>query len=260
MRFWLLAGAAALALLLAACAEDPVTSTPSNTLPGPASGTPTNPTATPRPDLAPATVTRVVDGDTIVVEISGREYKLRYIGINTPEVVDPRRPVECFGQEARDYNEELVLGRTVGLEKDLSETDEFGRLLRYVWIGDEMVNATLVREGYAQASAYPPDVKYQDLLSSLQSEAAGEGRGLWGAVCQATSSPTPLVGMPGACDYSGTAERVIKGNISVSSGEKIYHVPGGEFYEPTVISEGKGERWFCTEAEALAAGWRKSKN
>ena len=258
MRRWLLVGAAL--AFLAACTDDTVTSTPSYTLPGPASGTPTDdPTATFRLNLTPATVTRVVDGDTIVVDIDGSEYKLRYIGINTPEVVDPRRPVECFGQEARDYNEELVLGRTVGLEKDVSETDQFGRLLRYVWLGDEMVNATLVREGYAQASAYPPDVRYQDLLSSLQAEAAGEGRGLWGEACQTTASLAPLAGAPGGCEYSGTAERVIKGNISVSSGEKIYHVPGGEFYEITVISEGKGERWFCTEAEAVAAGWRKSK-
>jgi micrococcal nuclease len=261
MRFWLLAGAAALALLLAACAEDTVTSTPSATFSGPASATPSSePTATPRPDLTPATVTRVVDGDTIVVEISGREYKLRYIGVNTPEVVDPRRPVECFGQEARDYNEELVLGQTVGLEKDVSETDQFGRLLRYVWLGDEMVNATLVREGYAQASAYPPDVKYQDVLSSLQSEAAGEGRGLWGTVCQSTPSPAPIAAGPGGCEYSATSEPRIKGNISLSTGEKIYHVPGGEVYDKTVISEDKGERWFCTEAEALTAGWRKSKN
>ncbi|HET8943321.1 MAG TPA: thermonuclease family protein [Dehalococcoidia bacterium] len=261
MPFRLLIRAASLVLLLAACTDGTVTSTPSATFSGPASATPSSePTTTFRPNLTPATVTRVVDGDTIVVEISGREYKLRYIGINTPEVVDPRRPVECFGQEARGYNEELVLGRTVGLEKDVSETDEFGRLLRYVWIGDQMVNAALVREGYAQASAYPPDVKYQDLLSSLQSEAAGVGRGLWGTVCQSTPSFTPIAAGPGSCEYSATSEPRIKGNISLSTGEKIYHVPGGETYDKTVISQDKGERWFCTEAEALAAGWRKSKN
>lgn len=260
--FRLLIRAATLVLLLTACTDETVTSTPSGTtfsgLTSPTQSSESTPTL--RHDLTPATVTRIVDGDTIVVEIDGGEYKLRYIGINTPEVVDPRSPVECFGHEARDYNEELVLGRTVGLEKDVSETDQFGRLLRYVWLGDEMVNATLIREGYAQASAYPPDVKYQDLLSSLQAEAAGEGRGLWGSVCQSTPTPTPLGGVPGACEYSATSEPRIKGNISLSSGEKIYHVPGGEFYDKTVISEDKGERWFCTAAEAVAAGWRKSKN
>jgi micrococcal nuclease len=138
------------------------------------------------------------------VEISGQTYKLRYIGINTPETVDPRRPVECFGKEASAFNERLVLGRDVGLEKDISETDVYGRLLRYVWLTGpstgsgqaEMVNATLVREGYAQASSYPPDVKYQDMFSSLQVEAAEAGRGLWGADCDPTPSPTALSAVP----------------------------------------------------------------
>jgi len=218
-----------------------------------------DPTSSPPPGLTPATVTRVVDGDTIEVEIAGQEYTLRYIGINTPETVDPRRPVQCFGHEASDFNKQLVDGKAVGLEKDVSETDQFGRLLRYVWLNGEMVNATLVREGYAQASAYPPDVKYQDFFSSLQAEASDAGRGLWGAACEPTASPTALAAAPGSCEYSGTSEAVIKGNISVSSGERIYHVPGGEFFDQTVIDVSAGERWFCTEADAVAAGWRKSK-
>jgi micrococcal nuclease len=248
--------------------ETATTSTPSQT--GSLGASPTasaGPTSSLPPGLTAATVTRVVDGDTIEVEIGGQEYTLRYIGINTPEMVDPRRPVECFGHEASDFNKQLVLGATVGLEKDISETDQFGRLLRYVWLGGSstgsgqagMVNATLVREGYAQASAYPPDVKYQDLFSSLQAEAALAGRGLWGAACEPTASPTAPSAVPSACDYSGTSEPVIKGNISVSSGEKIYHVPGGDFYDETVIDESSGERWFCTEADVVSAGWRKSK-
>jgi micrococcal nuclease len=152
-----------------------------------------------------------------------------------------------------------VQGKTVGLEKDVSETDGFGRLLRYVWLGAEMVNATLVREGYAQASAYPPDIKYQDLFSQLQADAREAGRGLWGAACEGTPSPAPVAGIPGVCEYSGTTEPVIKGNISLNTSEKIYHVPGGDFYDETVIDESSGERWFCAEAEAVAAGWRKSK-
>jgi len=248
-------------VLLAACTEETATtSTPASPTSRPASLTAsTGPTSTLPPGLTPATVTRVIDGDTIEVEIAGQEYTLRYIGINTPETVDPRRPVECFGREASDFNKQLVLGEAVGLEKDVSETDAFGRLLRYVWLDAEMVNATLVREGYAQASAYPPDVKYQDLFLSLQAEAAGAGRGLWGTACEPTTSPTAPSAAPGGCDYSGTSDPVIKGNISVSSGEKIYHVPGGGFYDETVIDESSGERWFCTEADAVSAGWRKSK-
>jgi micrococcal nuclease len=264
-----LLGSLAALLLLAACADEPPT-TPSLSPRASLTASPSSdatPTSTLPPGLTPATVTRVVDGDTIEVEIAGQEYTLRYIGINTPETVDPRRPVECFGREASDFNKQLALGEAVGLEKDVSETDQFGRLLRYVWLGGpstgsgqaEMVNATLVREGYAQASAYPPDVKYQDFFSSLQAEAAGAGRGLWGAVCEPTTSPPPRSAAPGACQYSATSDPVIKGNISVSSGEKIYHVPGANFYDETVIDESSGERWFCTEADALSAGWRKSK-
>jgi micrococcal nuclease len=200
-------------------------------------------------------VTRVVDGDTIEVQIAGATYRVRYIGIDTPETVDPRRPVGCYGREASERNHHLVEGKTVGLEKDVSETDDFGRLLRYVWVDGEMVNATLVREGYAVASTYPPDVKHQELFLSLQREAIEAGRGLWGAAC-ATPTPAPATGV---CDYSGTGQRLIKGNISQSTSEKIYHVPGGEFYDKTVIDESAGERWFCTEQEAVAAGWRRSK-
>jgi micrococcal nuclease len=196
---------------------------------------------------------RVVDGDTIEVSMAGTTYRVRYIGVDTPETVDPRRPVGCYGREASERNRQLVEGKTVELEKDVSETDKYDRLLRYVWVDGEMVNATLVREGYAMASTYPPDVKYQELFQSLQQEARDAGRGLWGPAC----IPTPVA--PGVCDYSGTDQPVIKGNISRSTGEKIYHVPGGEFYDETVIDEAAGERWFCTEQKAVAAGWRKSK-
>lgn len=214
------------------------------------------PVASPSPSLAvgrtPAEVVRVIDGDTIEVKIGRETRRVRYIGIDTPETVDPRRPVGCFGREASQRNRELVDGKTVELEKDISETDDFGRLLRYVWLGDEMVNAALVREGYAVSSTYPPDVKYQDLFLSLQREAQGAGRGLWSAC--AGPSPTPAR----HCDYSDSGQPVIKGNISQSTGEKIYHVPGGEFYDRTAIDEATGERWFCTEADAIAAGWRRS--
>ena len=149
------------------------------------------PTATPyvRPGLVPARVTRVVDGDTIHVELGGKDYRLRYIGIDTPETVDPRRPVGCFGAEASERNRQLVEGRTVGLEKDVSETDSFGRLLRYVWVEDQMVNKTLVAEGYALASTYPPDVRYSGLFASLQALAREGQRGLWGPACGGGPSP-----------------------------------------------------------------------
>lgn len=126
-----------------------------------------------------ATVVRVVDGDTIEARIGAKLHKVRYIGINTPETVDPRRPVQCFGKEASDKNKELVSGKIVGLEKDVSETDRYDRLLRYVYADGIMVNAELVRLGYARATSYPPDVKYQDMFRKLEREARNAGRGLW---------------------------------------------------------------------------------
>jgi len=157
-----------------------------NGVPRPASITPTPYV---RAGLIPATVTRVVDGDTIRVDIAGKNYRLRYIGIDTPETVDPRRPVGCFGKEASERNRQLVEGRTVGLEKDVSETDSFGRLLRYVWVEDLMVNGALVAGGYALASTYPPDVRYSGLFASLQGQAREGQRGLWGPACGGGTSP-----------------------------------------------------------------------
>ena len=129
--------------------------------------------------LTEATVVRVIDGDTIKVDIDGYLYTVRYIGIDTPETVHPQKPVEYFGKEAAEKNRELVWRKTVRLEKDVSETDRYGRLLRYVWVGDVMVNAELARLGYAQVSTYPPDVKYQGLFLQLQREAIETGKGMW---------------------------------------------------------------------------------
>lgn len=121
-------------------------------------------------------VSRVVDGDTIKLE-NGET--VRYIGIDTPETVDPRRAVGCFGKEASDKNKELVLGKEVRLVKDVSETDTYKRLLRYVYVGDLFVNEYLVREGFARASSYPPDVRHRDLFRDAEREAREAKRGLW---------------------------------------------------------------------------------
>ncbi len=191
-------------------------------------------------------VTRVIDGDTI--EIEGGQ-RVRYIGINTPETVDPRTPVQCFGKEASIKNRQLVEGKTVKLEKDISETDKYGRLLRYIYVDGIFVNDYLIRQGFAYASTYPPDVKYQNQFTQALQEAQSQNRGIW-AACQSRSQPSEQSQNQQGC--------IIKGNIS-SSGEKIYHMPGQKYYDKTVIDESRGERFFCTEDEAIAAGWRKSK-
>ena len=114
-------------------------------------------------------VVAVTDGDTVRVLLQGKEYPVRYIGIDTPEMGQPNAAA------ARDQNAALVNGKSVRLEKDVSETDRYSRLLRYVWVGDIMVNAELVRQGYAQAATFPPDVKYQKKFSALQKEAQTAG-------------------------------------------------------------------------------------
>jgi len=125
-------------------------------------------------------VVRVIDGDTI--EIEGGQ-SVRYIGIDTPETVHSSKPIECYGIEATDKNIELVQGKEVRLEKDISETDKYGRLLRYVWVDDIFVNDYLVREGYGVSSTYLPDVKYQAQLRQAESLARKLRKGLWGETC-----------------------------------------------------------------------------
>lgn len=123
-----------------------------------------------------ATALRVIDGDTI--ELADKR-RVRYIGIDAPETVDPRKPVQCFGHEASKENKRLVEGKTVRLEKDVSETDQYGRLLCYVYVGDIFVNDYLVRQGFAHLDTVPPDVKYAERLREAQTEAQDSNRGLW---------------------------------------------------------------------------------
>jgi len=131
------------------------------------------------PGGLPATVVRIVDGDTIQVRIGDRLEKVRYIGMNAPEVHHPRKGEEPGGREASEVNRQLVGGQQVRLELDVQERDRYGRLLAYVWVGDTMVNAELVRRGYAQVMTIPPNVRYQQMFLKLQREAREAGRGLW---------------------------------------------------------------------------------
>lgn len=121
-------------------------------------------------------VFKVFDGDTIKLE-NGEV--VRYIGIDTPEISHPLKPVGCFGIEAKIKNKEIVEGKLVRLEKDVSDRDKYGRLLRYVWVGDVFVNDYLVRQGYAYAYTYPPDVRYSAQFAEAQREARKNKKGLW---------------------------------------------------------------------------------
>lgn len=123
-----------------------------------------------------AVVVFVTDGDTIVVEIDGRQSRLRYIGIDTPEV---HPTLEFLGQEATGRNQELVAGKTLTLFRDQSETDRYGRLLRYVVADGVFVNQVLVREGLADAKDYRPDTACSFELQAAEDQARRENLGIW---------------------------------------------------------------------------------
>lgn len=165
-------------------------------------------------------VTRIIDGDTIELE-SGQ--KLRYIGIDTPESVDPNTPDECLGDEASQRNAELVLNKMVRLEKDVNDTDRFGRLLRYVYLDDQMINLQLVQEGYAQASSYPPDVKYQELFEQAQAAAVEQALGLWGDACQVVATQQPTATTVPAPPVSNFSCDCSKSCSTISSCQEAYY-------------------------------------
>jgi micrococcal nuclease len=133
---------------------------------------------------ADARVVRVVDGDTIQVALAGgRQERVRYIGVDTPETVKPHTPVQCFGKRASAFNHELVEGRPVRLTFDAEARDRYGRLLAYVHRRPDglFVNAELVRRGYARTLTIAPNTRYAGRFAALVAEADESGRGLWSA-------------------------------------------------------------------------------
>ena len=120
-----------------------------------------------------ATVIGIIDGDTIDVSLGGGTYRVRYIGVNTPEVDEP-----C-SDEATAANVALVNGQVVTLVRDVSETDQYDRLLRYVYVGELFVNAELVKQGWAEAVEYPPDLANAGFLEDLEDAARLQNLGCW---------------------------------------------------------------------------------
>lgn len=166
---------------------------------------------------------RVIDGDTIEVSLGGELYSVRYIGIDTPET---HSGVEWMGPEASRANARLVADRKVFLEKDVSETDRYGRLLRYVWLKNDggwlLVNAELLRLGFAQVSTYPPDVQYVDeLYLAAERQAQNQNRGLWGLTPTPEPSPPPPASAPPAnChpSYDGACLLIGQGDYDCAGG------------------------------------------
>lgn len=228
-----------------------------------------------------ASVTRVVDGDTIEVNLQDQKYKVRLIGVDTPETKHPRKAVEYFGKEASAYTTKELTGKTVYLQKDVSETDRYGRLLAYVWttrpatdnptndeIAKYMFNSKLVENGYAHATPYAPDLKYQEFFKTREKIARDNNYGLWGNggapvvntksvevknQAKTNTNTNNLGGKNNTNNYvADTKQGVIKGNRK----SKIYHVPGGASYNK--ISQ-KNVVYFNSESEAQAAGYRRAK-
>jgi micrococcal nuclease len=139
--------------------------------------------AEPVGEAGEASVVRVVDGDTVEVRLGGRDETVRLIGIDTPETVDPRSPVECFGQEASARTKALLpAGTGVRLVADVEPRDRYDRLLAYVYRDDgTFVNLALVEDGYASVLTYPPNVAHEGEFTAAAARARDDGRGLWGA-------------------------------------------------------------------------------
>ncbi|EGK06980.1 thermonuclease family protein [Kroppenstedtia eburnea] len=198
----------------------------------------------PAQGLEEGRVIRVIDGDTAVIETGGKKEKVRFIGVNTPETNHPKIGVEYYGKEASNYTKDRLDGKEVRLELDVEKRDRYGRLLAYLWMGDELFNATLVKEGYARIMTVPPNVKYQETFLRLEREARKKDAGLW----RKEDGQEAKTGQDGDCVGK------IKGNIN-RKGEKIYHTRMSPQYDET-----KPERWFCTEREAEEAGFRAPAN
>ena len=211
-------------------------------------------------------VTKVVDGDTIDVMIGTTTERVRLIGINTPETVDPRKPVECFGREASAKAHELLENKKIYLETDETQDnrDKYGRLLRYARREDGLFyNLEIIKQGYAYEYTYQIPYKYQTEFKAAQVLARENKLGLWADnACAGSTVGAVTSDVAATSDVSNAAPNSncnIKGNIN-SKGEKFYHLLNCGSYAKTVINIEQGERWFCAESEAQAAGWRRAQN
>lgn len=226
--------------------------------------TPTNPSS-----LNTTTVKTVIDGDTIILSDGTH---VRYLGIDSPEIShlatsnppqgeslkeSPLKPNEdeCFGQEAKKINEDLILGRNVWLEFDANKYDRYGRALAWVHLdpasargplkGDpfrnfgETVNLKMVRQGAAFYYWSPIPVNYTTDLIDAQEQARKERAGLWGKCGK----------INGECSVKGNLDR---------NDKRYYHLPGFKYYDSTAVNLDHGDRWFCSEEEAQKAGFKRA--
>ena len=247
----------------------------------PASSATATSDATPSSQQFPseAKVVRVIDGVTIEVEHEGERFLVRYLGVSIPASADLA--------EASEFNQFIAQGKTVVLSSEDAGVDFDGAHLRYVFIDGEMVNLKLLNGGWGEVAQFPASFEKFEEFFKAESLARTDGRGIWSVEASSpvpsSSEATPQISRPtpsptqnfvggtlparpgspsgsgGGCEFSGSDTPVIKGNVDQRSGELLYHVPESLFYSTTVVEPGQGDRWFCTEAEAQALGWERSK-
>ncbi|KOP66769.1 nuclease [Bacillus sp. FJAT-18019] len=217
----------------------------------------------------PVELVKPIDGDTISVMFEGKKENVRMLLIDTPETSHPKLGVQPFGPEAKSYTKELVeQAKKLELEFDIGPNrDKYSRLLAYVYADGKMVQESLLEQGLARvAYIYPPNTRYVDKFDDLQRISRNKAIGIWSVENYAQEDgfhPEEHEGATGSNSTSTTASKVptekpqkqqqgcnIKGNIN-SKGEKIYHTPDSPYYERT-----KQEQWFCSEKEAVQAGFR----
>ncbi|MGG3797804.1 thermonuclease family protein [Metabacillus fastidiosus] len=215
----------------------------------------TNENAVSESNFIDAEVTRVVDGDTMKILVDGKEETVRLLLVDTPETVHPNKEVQPFGPEASKFAKDMLNGKKVQIELDVSERDKYGRLLAYLYIDGKMFNELLLEKGLARvAYIYAPNTKYVDRFYEIQKKAQRKEEGIWSIENYVTEDK----GYNEQISEKASSEHekqscTIKGNIS-STGEKIYHTDSSPWYEKT-----KPEEMFCTEKEAAAAGYRPAK-
>lgn len=209
------------------------------------------------PSTISASIVRVVDGDTIKIKLdNSKEETVRLLLVDTPESVHPTKPIQPFAIEASNFVKKLLpVGKDVEIELGTNERDKYGRLLAYLYADEKMVNQLLLEKGYARvAYVFAPNTKYIDEFRDIQEEAQLNEIGIWSIENYATSTGFEEKKLTENESPIACTNPEIKGNIN-SKGEKIYHVPGGQHYEQT-----KPEKLFCTEKDALMAGFRKTKS
>ncbi|MDP4086817.1 MAG: thermonuclease family protein [Bacillota bacterium] len=223
-------------------------------------------------NLISATIVKNIDGDTVEINLNGKVEKIRMLCIDTPETHHPRLGVQPFGPEAAAYTAKiLTVGKKVQIEPGIGNgRDKYGRLLAYIFVDDKMFNEMLLEKGLARvAYIYAPNTKYVDEFYSIQKKAQQEGIGIWSIENYAQkdgfhsnaskstekNSPAPKTNDQKNVNVDQEVNIMCKGKIKGNANSHIYHVPGDSFYDSTKVNI----VWFCTEQDAIKAGYRKSK-